>query len=154
VFNLCHYNNAKLPGSFVEISQKLFKQYPEHQKVVILNNRQDRPTRVDLFANLAKDLNFNPVVTFGDYEQVVNEVFNNEPSRVLNLGNSSKFRNASAIDLLTQIVSKANSEKILLIGTVNIHTFQAETMLHYFEGQLDMEKTAITETVEAERVNV
>ena len=140
--------------SFVDLSQKLFKQYPEHQKVVILNNRQDRPTRVDLFANLAKDLNFNPVVTFGDYEQVVNEVFNNEPSRVLNLGNYSKFRNASAVDLLTQIVSKANSEKILLIGTVNIHTSQAETMLHYFEGQPDMEMTASSETVEAQRVNV
>jgi len=138
--------------SFVELSQKLFKQHPEDQKIVILNNRHDRPTRVELFANLANDLNFNLVVTFGDYEQVVNKVFSHEPTRVLNLGNSSKFKNASAVDLLTQIVSKANSEKILLIGTVNIHTPQAKTMLHYFEGQPDMETVASTETVEAERV--
>ena len=139
--------------SFVELSQKLFKQYPEHEKVVILNNRHDRPTRVKLFANLANELNFNLVVTFGDYEQVVNEVFNHEPTRVLNLGNSSKLKNASAVDLLTQVVSKANFKKILLIGTVNIHTPQAETMLHYFEGQLDMETVVSTETVEAEKVN-
>ena len=140
--------------SFVELSEKLFKQYPEYQRVVILNNRHDRPTRVEFFANLANDLNFNPVVTFGDYEQVVNEVFNHEPTRVLNLGNSSKFKSASAVDLLAQIVSKSNSEKILLIGTVNIHTPQAETMLHYFEGQPELEAAASTEMVEAERVNV
>lgn len=140
--------------SFVELSHKLFKQYPEHQKVVILNNRHDRPTRVEFFANLADDLNFNPVITFGDYEQVVNEVFKHEPNRVLNLGNSSKFRNASAVELLTQIVSKTNSEKILLIGTVNIHTPQAETMLHYFEEQLDLVTVDSTEAVEAEKVNV
>ena len=139
--------------SFVELSQKLFKQYPEHEQIVILNNRHDRPTRVELFANLANELNFNLVVTFGDYEQVVNEVFNHEPTRVLNLGNSSKLKNASAVDLLTQIVSKASFKKILLIGTVNIHTPQAETMLHYFEGQLDMETVVSTETVEAEKVN-
>jgi poly-gamma-glutamate synthase PgsB/CapB len=140
--------------SFVELSQKLFNQYPEYQRVVILNNRHDRPTRVELFANLADDLDFNPVVTFGDYEQEVNEVFSNKSGRVLNLGNSSKFKSASAVDLLRQIVAKANSEKILLIGTVNIHTPQAETMLHYFEGQTDLETGTSAEMVEAEKVNV
>jgi len=140
--------------SFVELSQKLFNQYPEYQRVVILNNRHDRPTRVELFANLADDLDFNPVVTFGDYEQEVNEVFSNKSGRVLNLGNSSKFKSASAVDLLRQIVAKANSEKILLIGTVNIHTPQAETILHYFEGQTDLKTAASAEMVEAEKVNV
>lgn len=140
--------------SFVELSQKLFKQYPEYQKVVILNNRHDRPTRVEFFANLANDLAFNPVVTFGDYEQVVNEVFSHEPNRVLNLGNSSRFKNASAAELLTQIVAKANSEKILLIGTVNIHTPQAETILHYFEEQLELETEARSQAVETQQVNV
>jgi poly-gamma-glutamate synthase PgsB/CapB len=137
--------------SFVELSQKLFKQYPEYQRVVILNNRYDRPTRVKLFANLADNLNFNPVVTFGDYEQEVNEVFSNEPGRVLNLGNSSKFKSASAVDLLSQIVEKTNSEKILLIGTVNIHTPQAKTMLRYFEGHPDLQTAASTKTVEVEK---
>lgn len=140
--------------SFVELSQKLFKQYPEYQRVVILNNRHDRPTRVEFFANLANDLEFNPVVTFGDYEQVVNEIFNHEPNRVLNLGNSSKFKNASAAELLTQIVAKANSEKILLIGTVNIHTPQAETILHYFEEQSGLKAEPSSEVVETQKVNV
>lgn len=140
--------------SFIELSQKLFKQYPQHRKVVILNNRHDRPTRVELFANLAYDLQFDLTITFGDYEQAVNEVFTSEPTRVLNLGNSSKFKNASAVELLTQIVSRANSDKILLIGTVNIHTSQAETMLHFFEEQPEVETAVSSRILEAEKINV
>ncbi|MBW4681597.1 MAG: poly-gamma-glutamate synthase PgsB [Microcoleus vaginatus WJT46-NPBG5] len=140
--------------SFVQLSQKLFKQYPEHQKVVILNNRHDRPARVELFANLAHDLEFNWVVTLGDYEEEVNRVFDRDKTRVINLGHSSKFKGASATQLLTQITSKANSEKILLIGTVNIHTDQAELLLHFFEEQLNLETAASTEPVEVEKVDV
>jgi poly-gamma-glutamate synthase PgsB/CapB len=133
--------------SFVQLSHKLFKQYPEYTKVVMLNNRQDRPTRVELFANLAKDLDFDCVVTIGDYEQIVNSVFGNNRSRVLNLGHESKFRSSSAEELLAQITQRVNSDKILLIGTVNIHTDQAELILHYFEEQL-------SKKAEAEKANV
>jgi len=119
--------------SFVELSHRLFEKYPEYQKVILLNNRHDRPARVELFTNLAHDLEFDFVVTLGAYEQVVNKVFAGNPTQVLNLGLSSRFKDASATELITQITSKVNSEKILLIGTVNIHTSQAELLLHFFE---------------------
>lgn len=121
--------------SFIELCEKLFKQYPDYTKIVILNNRHDRPTRVELFAKIASDLLFERVVTFGDYEIAVNQVFAAEPNRVINLGNSSKFKDSSATATLEQIVSGVNSSKILLIGTVNIHTAQAEKLLHFFEEQ-------------------
>jgi poly-gamma-glutamate synthase PgsB/CapB len=139
--------------SFVELSHRLFKQYPEHQKVVILNNRHDRPARVELFANLARDLQFDCVVTLGDYEQVVNEIFAHERTRVINLGRPSKFKNASAEELVTQIALKANSDKILLIGTVSIHTPQAELILHFFEEQSEF-VAATSRMSEAEEAHV
>ncbi len=121
--------------SFINITQKLFQQYPDYYTVVILNNRLDRPTRVELFAKIAQDLEFARIITFGDYELGVNKVFASTPEKVVNLGNSTQFKNASAQELLKQIVSGIEAQKILLIGTVNIHTLQAEKLLHFFEEQ-------------------
>jgi poly-gamma-glutamate synthase PgsB/CapB len=120
--------------SFVDLSHKLFKQYADYEKVVILNNRHDRPTRVEVFADLARELQFDRVITFGDYEQVVNKAFIDDSNKVINLGNSSKFKDVAAIEILEQIVKLTNLSNILLIGTVNIHTPQAERLLHFFEG--------------------
>lgn len=125
--------------SFIDLCQRLFKQYPNHQKVVILNNRHDRPTRVRLFAELVRELEFDYVVTFGDYEQEVNDELSRNKEKIINLGNSSKFKSAAAKELLDQIIKKADLEKILLIGTVNIHTVQAERLLHFFEEQAETE---------------
>ena len=119
--------------SFVDLCHKLFKQYNDYETFVILNNRHDRPTRVELFANLAAELEFDHIITFGDYEQVVNKTLSKIIDKVMNLGNSSAFKEASAQDIIKQIISQAKSEKILLIGTVNIHTAQAERILHFFE---------------------
>ncbi len=126
--------------SFVDLCKRLFKLYPDHRRIVILNNRHDRPTRVEQFATLAHDLQFERVITFGDYESVVNKMFVDAPKRVVNLGNSSRFKDVSANELLQQILSGMNNAKVLLIGTVNIHTPQAEELLHFFEEQ---KKTAI-----------
>ena len=131
--------------SFVDLCQRLFKLYPDHHRIVILNNRHDRPTRVEQFATLAQDLQFDRVVTFGDYESVVNKTFVDAPKRVVNLGNSSKFKDDSASGILQQILAGMNNAKVLLIGTVNIHTPQAEKLLHFFERQ---EKTTIQTTSE------
>jgi poly-gamma-glutamate synthase PgsB/CapB len=118
--------------SFVEISQKLFEQHPDHHKVVILNNRHDRPTRVELFAKTAQELQFDRIVTFGDYETSVNQIFTSDIGKVINLGNSTRFQDASATQLLTQMMAGLKGQKILLLGTVNIHTTQAEKLLHFF----------------------
>lgn len=144
--------------SFIEVCLKLFKQLPSYEKAVLLNNRHDRPTRVELFADMSRDLQFERVITLGDYEAVVNKVFSADPARILNLGYSTKFKNASAMDILEQIVSGINGSKVLLIGAVNIHTTQAEKLLHFFEEQLngqEVQKDVIqTNENKIEKVNV
>ena len=124
--------------SFIEVCLKLFKQLPNYKKVILLNNRHDRPTRVELFAGMAQDLQFERVITLGAYESAVNQVFSREPDKVVNLGSSTEFKNASATELLNQIITGINTNKVLLIGAVNIHTEQAEKLLHLFEEQLNL----------------
>lgn len=116
--------------SFVNLCHRLFEQHPRHQRVVILNNRHDRQTRVQLFAELAVQLAFDLVVSFGDFEAEVNQVLARHHWLGLNLGNSSAYRDAPGEDLLTQILAATSEDKpLLLIGTVNIHTQQAERLL-------------------------
>lgn len=121
--------------SFISVCWKLFQQLASYERVVLLNNRRDRPERVELFAWLAKQLEFHGVVTFGAYEADIKRIFSSQPDRLLNLGTSSKFKEASGQELLRQICTKTDSKKILLVGAVNIHTEQAEKLLHFFEEE-------------------
>jgi len=117
--------------SFLDLCERLFAQHPLHQRVVILNNRHDRQIRVELFAELAVQMAFDLVVSFGDFEAEVNNVLARHHHPVLNLGNSSPHRDATGELLLARILEATRSERdLLLIGTVNIHTPQAERLLH------------------------
>ncbi|NBD33494.1 MAG: poly-gamma-glutamate synthase PgsB [Cyanobacteria bacterium] len=126
--------------SFISVCVELFKQYASYTKVVLLNNRYDRPERVQLFAGLAKQLQFAKVVTLGAYESEVEKLLSDESAKLLSLGFSTPFKNASGRDLLAQIVSHTNSPKVLLIGAVNIHTEQAEHLLDLFENLKQAQK--------------
>ena len=118
--------------SFVDLCERLFLQHPNHQRVVILNNRHDRPTRVRLFAELSIELGFELTVTFGDYEAEVNEALSSQKIKLLNLGNTTKQCNADGEQLLSEILLAAGGQRpVLLIGTVNIHTVQAERLLEH-----------------------
>lgn len=121
--------------SFISVCQKLFQQFSRYERAVLLNNRFDRPERVELFAWLAQQLAFNKVITFGTYEAQVKPIFGTNSDHLLHLGDSSKFKEASGEELLRQICTKADSNQILLIGAVNIHTEQAEKLLHFFEQE-------------------
>ncbi|MGK7873664.1 MAG: poly-gamma-glutamate synthase PgsB [Xenococcaceae cyanobacterium] len=141
--------------SFIEVCLKLFKQLPNYTKVVLLNNRYDRPTRVELFADLAQDLEFERVVTLGDYENEVKKEFADSREKLIQLGNSTKFKNASGKEILEQIVTQTKAKKILLIGAVNIHTQQAEQLLHFFTEQInqnqDLTAEFFAETIKRDR---
>ena len=126
--------------SFIDVCIKLFHKLVNYTKVVILNNRFDRPTRVELFANLARDLDFDKIVTFGDYESEVKEAFKQDPEKLIGLGNSTIYQNYSGKKLLGEIVKQVNSAQILLIGAVNIHTEQAEKLLHFLQEQINLDK--------------
>ena len=123
--------------SFINLCGILFKQYPTHKKVVILNNRLDRPARVRLFTEISIDLGFDQIVTFGDYEAEVSAVAAKQHDIIQNLGNSTAYSEADGGALLDQILGpNSKSSNILLIGTVNIHTRQAENLMHFIEHEL------------------
>ena len=117
--------------------------------VGILNNRADRQRRAMQFADVAvNDLDFDRLVTFGAYEDLVTErlVANGWPKR--RLSNLGEQRNPSVNDIIQEIVVNDPAEHILIVGFVNIHTHQAEMMLHYFEHDAetsDWEPAAVSE---------
>jgi poly-gamma-glutamate synthase PgsB/CapB len=121
--------------SFISVCLKLFQQLANYTKVAILNNRSDRPERVELFTGLVKELEFDKVVTLGAYEEEVKQFFSNETEELLQLGFSTSFKSASAEQILSQIVSNTEAKKILIVGAVNIHTEQSEKLLHFFAEQ-------------------
>ncbi len=102
--------------------------------VGILNNRADRQRRAMQFADVAvNDLDFDRLVTFGAYEDLVTErlLANGWPrQRLSNLGEQ---RNPSVDDIIREMVVNDPAQHVLVVGFVNIHTHQAEMMLEYFE---------------------
>ncbi|MDR9404505.1 MAG: poly-gamma-glutamate synthase PgsB [Halothece sp. Uz-M2-17] len=117
--------------SFISVCMELFKQCASYTTVAVLNNRHDRPERVELFAGLTKQLEFDRVITLGAYESEVKKIFS-ESKKLVQLGFSTKYKNASGEELLHEIISTTDADKILIIGAVNIHTVQAEHLLHLF----------------------
>ena len=122
--------------SFVDLCERLFRIYPQEQRMVILNNRHDRQARVQLFAELAADLNFQTVITFGDFERETNAVLTRRECKVVNCGNQSRWKDASGASLLNTITSLMEpKQSAILIGAVNIHTPQAGRLMKTIEAR-------------------
>ncbi len=106
--------------------------------VGILNNRSDRERRAIQFADVAVfDLAFDRLVTFGAYEPLVTDrlVENGYPlDAIINLGDN---RNPSVDEIIEKMIGRQPTSHVLVIGFVNIHTHQAEMMLHHFENVAD-----------------
>jgi gamma-polyglutamate synthase len=107
---------------------------PQTTTVGILNNRTDRQRRAMQFADVGvRDLDFDRLVTFGAYETLVTaRLIENGylRNRILNLGDEHRPSLDVIID--TMIVQQPTPH-VLVVGFVNIHTEQAEQLLHYFE---------------------
>ncbi|MDH5295104.1 MAG: poly-gamma-glutamate synthase PgsB, partial [Acidimicrobiia bacterium] len=102
--------------------------------VGILNNRADRERRAIQFADVAvHDLTFDRLVTFGAYEGLVTDrlVENGFPlDAIVNLGDTR----APSLEVIVQkMIGDSPTEHVLVVGFVNIHTHQAEMLLHHFE---------------------
>jgi poly-gamma-glutamate synthase PgsB/CapB len=102
--------------------------------VGILNNRHDRQRRAVQFADVAvNDLDFDRLVTFGAYEDLVSNIIvrNGFPKEhLINLGEQ---RNPTIDEMIDRLIVRMPSDEVLLVGFVNIHTDQAEMLLEYFE---------------------
>ena len=110
--------------------------FPEGATVIgILNNRLDRGRRAELFATMVPhDLAqyLDHVITFGAYEDTVTAsmVGGGYPAdRIHNLGESV---NPSLDTILSSIAGLVEGTEGVLIGMVNIHTPQAEMLIHHF----------------------
>ncbi|PNI10541.1 poly-gamma-glutamate synthase PgsB [Arthrobacter sp. AFG7.2] len=101
----------------------------------ILNNRQDRGRRAELFGTMVpNDLDgyLDTVVTMGAYEDTVTAMMTAggfPRERILNLGDTVR---PSLEQMLEAIAGLVEGEHGVLIGMVNIHTEQAEKLIHYF----------------------
>jgi len=108
------------------------------KKAVILNNRHDRPERVAQFVDIAiNSVNADYIITFGDYEkQVIKMVLKHDSQnnvQVIQLGNSSAFKNATGRQLLDKITQEIAEREFILYGAVNIHTQQSQSFLNLME---------------------
>jgi poly-gamma-glutamate synthase PgsB/CapB len=117
-------------------------------RIAILNNRLDRGRRAELFAQMVpEDLSghLDHVITFGAYEDTVTKrmVAGGFPAdRIHAMGDSVNPTLDEILDLVAHLV--AGREGVLL-GMVNIHTDQAELLLHHFH-QIDGDVAEVDES--------
>lgn len=128
--------------SFVQTSNTLCNKVgSDTKRAIILNNRHDRPERVEQFVDIAVNkVKTDYIFTFGDYEQkVLKEVQRYGKKRyakkikVVHLGNSSIQRDLNGRELLNHITSNIEEDECLLLGAVNIHTKQSQALLKTLE---------------------
>jgi poly-gamma-glutamate synthase PgsB/CapB len=123
--------------SVVAIFEMLAPQLAGRTTIGILNNRWDRGRRAELFADMAaRDLQpfLDHVVTFGAYEPVVtNRLIDNgyPKDRITNLGETVRPTLNQVVGTIAQLIP---GQRGAIIGLVNIHTAQAEMLLHYLNA--------------------
>jgi poly-gamma-glutamate synthase PgsB/CapB len=122
--------------------------------VGILNNRWDRGRRAELFADMVPtDLgpDLDHVVTFGAYEaQVTRRMIEGgfPADRIANLGESV----APTLDeIIERLAALVPGDRLALVGLANIHTPQAELLIHHFEQQLGAARDGLAESRQPRR---
>jgi gamma-polyglutamate synthase len=122
--------------SVIATFELLQDHFPQGATVIgILNNRLDRGRRAELFAAMVpQDLAsyLDHVITFGAYEDTVTAtmVAGGYPAeRIHNLGES---RGPTLDEILDAIAGMVEGDQAVLVGLANIHTDQAEMLLHHF----------------------
>lgn len=126
--------------SFYEWAHLLISVHQNFESIVIMNNRTDRVERVPVFVDCINSLGINNVVTMGDCETMVESQIQSHIT-LLKLGNSSLYANLDGEDLLRRIALHFKFPRILLIGAVNVHSKQADSLLAYMsQSTNDLER--------------
>lgn len=108
---------------------------PDAPVIGILNNRQDRGRRAELFAAMVPDDladHLDHVITFGAYEDAVTRKMQSggyPTDRIHNLGETVR---PDLDQILGTIADLIPGPEGVLVGMVNIHTDQAELLLEHF----------------------
>jgi len=96
--------------SFINVTKEIYSLYPKYTKVIILNNRFDRPSRVKLFTDIVtKEHPVNKIVTFGDFEEAVNKYAKNNGfnlNYVLNQTGKMRRNEIDSTSLLPQFINR------------------------------------------------
>jgi poly-gamma-glutamate synthase PgsB/CapB len=121
----------------VIVTYELLQAYfPDGATVIgILNNRLDRGRRAELFATMVPaDLApyLNHVITFGAYEDTVTASMVDGGYPAENIHNLGETVNPTLDTILDEIAALIPGTDGVLVGMVNIHTPQAEMLIHHF----------------------
>ncbi len=103
--------------------------------VAVLNNRADRADRAMAFADVvARDLTFDRVALLGAYEQSVYRRLIDQgfpASEIIRLGEQ---RELAVEEIVQRVVDESPKDHVMLVGLVNVHTRQAETLMRYLDA--------------------
>lgn len=126
------------------------------KKAILINNRKDRPERVSLFANyIAKLPNTDYVITAGDYELETTKIIKsiNPNIKILNYGNESINAKLSGKEILMGILNETKEKNLIIIGSVNIHTTQANRIRHFIRKLKKYHKCVLKLNVNNDELN-
>lgn len=105
-------------------------------RIALLNNRVDREERALQFAEIAaRDIELNRIAVLGAYEgPVIERLVRHDfaKDRILPMG---AHRGLGTQEMLDRMLEATDTDTVMLIGLVNIHTEQAERLLDYFEAE-------------------
>ena len=109
-------------------------------KIGLLNNRPDREQRAIQFAEIAAcELSFDYIALLGAYERRVEAILLSNgvsKDRIVRLGSQ---RNIEGEMLVHELVNRAQAKDILLVGLVNIHSTQADSLRDWFGSERSAE---------------
>lgn len=109
---------------------------PTAIKIGLLNNRADREHRAIQFANIAAcDLELDFIALLGAYERRVAAELKQlgvDEYRIIRAGENSGLQGSALVERLVESVAHPD---VLILGMVNIHTDQAESLRHWFHAE-------------------
>lgn len=127
--NLFAINESQKLTEFV---YRAAKQYPDHELVILLNNRVNRPARLIKFTKIAQTkCHANVIVALGESEGQVESLIKRKGTRFVAMGSTSKYALADGSVLMEAIVNQASKQQVLVVGAVNAHTVQSDQLVRY-----------------------
>lgn len=119
--------------------------FPDDATVIgILNNRLDRPRRAQLFADMVPtdlDEYLDQVVLMGALDDVISRSILDQGFSADRLHLMGESVSPTLDQMLADLTALIPGDTGVIVGMVNIHSEQAEKLIHYFNDKLGAEHT-------------